>query len=205
MWPRSAKPIHSSVGCNVPGQPESGDRGFARLLLQYRARIPTPTSDHWSLTATTPKTCCKRRPPCSGGSSTRFGRNSNFLAWCAPGGASKCSTFASGGKRDVLQFSDLFLDAVADETVSESTQLADLQELLDECMDKLPAARPRPSDSRYRSDLPVKTLAAHWAGRFRRPTTRPPEPHPPHAGGMCPAGPQPGRLGRKLNCRPTDE
>ena len=44
--------------------------------------------------------------------------------------------------------------------MAESARLADLQELLDQCMDKLPPADRELLDLRYRSDLPVKALAA---------------------------------------------
>jgi RNA polymerase sigma-70 factor (ECF subfamily) len=143
----------------VPGQSESDDRDFARLLLQYRTRIyayirslVAHRADAEDLLQETASVLWRKFDS--------FQPGSNFLAWALQTARYEVFSFRQRRKRDVLQFSDRFLDAVADESAAESVRLADLQELLDQCMDKLPAADRELIGLRYRSDLPVKTLAA---------------------------------------------
>jgi RNA polymerase sigma-70 factor (ECF subfamily) len=143
----------------VPEKSESGDRDFARLLLQYRTRIyayirslVAHRADAEDLLQETASVLWRKFDA--------FQPGSNFLAWALQVARYEVLAYRQRRKRDVLQFSDNFLDALADETVAESARLADLQELLDQCMDKLPAADRELIDLRYRSDLPVKALAA---------------------------------------------
>ena len=68
--------------------------------------------------------------------------------------------FRDRQRRDVVQFSETFIDLVAADTAKESAWLGDLQELLDQCMDKLPPADRELFELRYQSDLPVRSLAA---------------------------------------------
>ncbi len=90
-----------------------------------------------------------------------FRPGSSFLAWALQVARYQVLYFWQRQKRDVLQFSEGFLDAVTAETVTKSARLDDLQRLLDECMDKLPPADRVLIELRYGSDLPVKSLAAN--------------------------------------------
>ena len=138
---------------------EMGEQNFARLLLHFQTRIysyirsfvvsPTDADDLLQETAAV-----------LWQKFDQFQPGSNFLAWAMRVAHYKVLEFRHGQKRDVLQFSDRFMDVVAADTVAESERLGEIQELLGECMDRLPPADCDLIETRYWLDVPVKTLAA---------------------------------------------
>lgn len=89
-----------------------------------------------------------------------FQPGSNFLAWALATARFQVMYFRQRQQRDVLRFSDKFLDAVGADTAQAVSQLGEMQELLERCMDKLPDADRELFDLRYRTDLTPKDLAA---------------------------------------------
>jgi RNA polymerase sigma-70 factor (ECF subfamily) len=140
-------------------RPEVGEQNFARLLLRFqttiysyiRSLVISPTDAEDLLQETAAVLWQKF---------DRFQPGSNFLAWALQVARYKVLEFRHRQKRDVLQFSDRFIDVVAADTVAESEQLGEIQELLIECMDSLPPADRDLIETRYWLDVPVKTLAA---------------------------------------------
>jgi RNA polymerase sigma-70 factor, ECF subfamily len=96
-----------------------------------------------------------------------FQPGSNFLAWALSVARYQVMYFRQRRKRDVLQFSDRFLDLVSADTVAQSAWLGDLQKYLDECMEKLEPPDRDLFELRYRSDQTTKSLA----DRLGRPPT----------------------------------
>jgi RNA polymerase sigma-70 factor, ECF subfamily len=88
-----------------------------------------------------------------------FRPGSNFIAWALQVARYQVMYFRQRQRRDVLQFSEKFLDVVAADTVAESARLGDLQSLLDACMEKLPPSDRDLFELHYESDLPTKSLA----------------------------------------------
>jgi RNA polymerase sigma-70 factor, ECF subfamily len=143
----------------MPGRHESADRDLGRLLMEYRARIygyirslVVHRADAEDLLQETASVLWRKFD--------EFQPGSNFLAWALQVARYEVLKFRQRQKRDVLRFSEEFLEAVAVETVKESSWLADQQELLDQCLDKLPPADRHLIELRYHSDVPVKNLAA---------------------------------------------
>jgi RNA polymerase sigma-70 factor, ECF subfamily len=62
-------------------------------------------------------------------------------------------------KHNVLHFSEAFHDLLAADTVAESARLGDLQQLLDECLHKLPTADRDLFALSYASELKTASLA----------------------------------------------
>ena len=88
-----------------------------------------------------------------------FQTGSNFLAWAMSIARFQVQHFRRRQKHNVLRFSEAFQDLLAADTVAESARLADLQQLLDECLQKLPAADRDLFVLRYVSEATTKSLA----------------------------------------------
>jgi RNA polymerase sigma-70 factor, ECF subfamily len=136
----------------------SGEHDFGRLFVQFQPRIygfirslVVHRSDAEDLLQETASVLWRKFDD--------FRPGSNFLAWALQVARYQVLYFRQRQRRDVLQFSEKFLDAVAADTVAESARLRDLQELLDECMGKLPTLDRDLFELHYRSDLPTKSLA----------------------------------------------
>ena len=88
-----------------------------------------------------------------------FQPGSNFLAWALSVARFQVMYFRQKQKRDVLRFSEEFHEALAADTVDESVRLSDLQQFVDECMDKLPPADRELFKMRCASGATTKSLA----------------------------------------------
>lgn len=146
------------MGKIMSAQPPSDELDFGRLFVQYQSRIygfirslVVHRNDAEDLLQETASVLWRKFD--------EFLPGSNFLAWSLQVARYQVMYFRQRQKRDVLQFSDKFVDAVGADTIAESSRLDDLQELLDLCMDKLPPNDRELFDLRYQSDLPVKCLA----------------------------------------------
>ncbi len=142
----------------MPGQNQSGEHDFGRLFVQYQPRIyglirslVVHRADAEDLLQETASVLWRKFD--------EFQPGSNFLAWAMQVARYQVMYFRQRQKRDVLQFSEKFLDAVGADTVAESARLGDLQELLDRCMDKLPPADRELFEMHYQSDVTPKSLA----------------------------------------------
>jgi RNA polymerase sigma-70 factor, ECF subfamily len=139
-------------------QGPSGEHDFGRLFAQYQPRIyglirslVVHRADAEDLLQETASVLWRKFD--------EFQPGSNFLAWAMQVARYQVMYFRQRQKRDVLQFSEKFLEAVSADTVAESGRLGDLQELLDRCMDKLPPADRELFEMRYQSDATPKGLA----------------------------------------------
>lgn len=88
-----------------------------------------------------------------------FRPGTSFLAWGLEVARYQVLYFRQRQKKDVLQFSDRFVEAVGSDTASEVSRWGDLQSLLEQCMDKLSPTDRDLFELRYRSDMPTKRLA----------------------------------------------
>ena len=67
--------------------------------------------------------------------------------------------FRQRQRRDVLRFSEAFVDAVAEETVAQSDQLSKMQDALAGCLEKLSPEDRELFRRRYQSDTTTKSIA----------------------------------------------
>jgi RNA polymerase sigma-70 factor, ECF subfamily len=88
-----------------------------------------------------------------------FRPGSNFLAWAMSVARFQVQRYRRSQKHNVLHFSESFHDLLAADTVAESARLGDLQQLLDECMHKLPPADRELFVLRYGSEATTASLA----------------------------------------------
>ena len=142
----------------MPNQPPAEERDFGRLFVKHQSRIygfirslVVHRSDAEDLLQETASVLWRKFD--------EFSPGTNFLAWALQVARFQVMYFRQRSSRNVLQFSEEFIDAVSAETVSGADRLSDLQELLELCMDKLPAADHELFDMRYRSDLSAKGIA----------------------------------------------
>ncbi len=142
----------------MPVQPPSDEHDFGRLFVQHQSRIygfirslVVRRADAEDLLQETASVLWRKFD--------EYRPGSNFLAWSLQVARFQVLYFRQRQKRDVLQFSDKFVEAVGADTLAESERLGDLQELLELCMDKLPPADRELFDLRYQTDLPPKGLA----------------------------------------------
>ena len=142
----------------MSAQPPSDEHDFGRLFVQHQSRIygfirslVVHRADAEDLLQETASVLWRKFD--------EFLPGSNFSAWALRVARFQVMYFRQRQKRDVLQFSDKFVDAVGADTIAESDRLGDLQELLDLCMDKLPPADHELFDLRYHSDLSAKNIA----------------------------------------------
>jgi RNA polymerase sigma-70 factor, ECF subfamily len=139
-------------------QPQFADNDFGRLFVRYQARIygyirslVVYRSDAEDLLQETASVLWRKFD--------EFRPGTDFLAWALQVARYQVMYFRQRQKRDVLQFSDRFVDVMSADTVTEAARLGDLQELLDGCLDKLPPADRDLFELRYQSDLPTRALA----------------------------------------------
>jgi RNA polymerase sigma-70 factor (ECF subfamily) len=142
----------------MSAQDQSGEHDFGRLFVRYQPRIyglirslVVRRADAEDLLQETASVLWRKFD--------EFQPGSNFLAWALSVARYQVLYFRQRQKRDVLQFSEKFLDAVGADTVTESARLDDLQELLDQCMDKLPPADRELFEMRYQFEVPPKNMA----------------------------------------------
>lgn len=88
-----------------------------------------------------------------------FTPGSNFLAWAMSIARFQVQHFRRRHKHKVVRFSESFQDLLAADTVSESVRLADLQQLLDACLQKMPPADRNLFALHYASDDTITNLA----------------------------------------------
>jgi len=88
-----------------------------------------------------------------------FQVGSNFLAWAMSIARFQVQRYRRQQKHNVLHFSEAFCDLLAADTVAESARLGDLQQLLDECIYKLPPNDLELFVLRYASDSTTASLA----------------------------------------------
>jgi RNA polymerase sigma-70 factor, ECF subfamily len=146
--------------------PRPDEHDFGRLFVQHQPRIygyirslVVGRADAEDLLQETASVLWRRFD--------EFQPGSNFLAWALSIARYQVLYFRQRQRRNVLQFSERFIEAVAADTASESTRLADIQELLDECMGRLARNDRELFELRYQSDATTKTLAE----RLGRPPT----------------------------------
>jgi RNA polymerase sigma-70 factor, ECF subfamily len=142
----------------MPELRQSDEHDFGRLFVQYQPRIyglirslVVHRADAEDLLQETASVLWRKFD--------EFQPGSNFLAWALQVARYQVLYFRQRRRRDVLQFSEKFLDVVGADTVTESARLGDLQELLDQCMDKLPPTDRELFEMRYQSDVTPKGLA----------------------------------------------
>lgn len=97
-----------------------------------------------------------------------FQPGSDFLAWALQVARYEVLHFWQRQKRNVLRFSEPFIDAIDSHLATESSRLGDLSELLFECMKRLSPADRELFMLRYQSDMAVTNLAVKLG---RPPTT----------------------------------
>ncbi len=139
-------------------QPISDDRDFGRLFVQYQPRIygfirslVVHRDDAEDLLQETASVLWRKFD--------EFQPGSNFIAWALQVARYQVLYFRQRQNRDVLQFSDRFVDLVGADTVAESARLGDLQKWLDECLDRLPSSDRDLFRLHYQSNLSAKGLA----------------------------------------------
>ena len=137
---------------------QSGDRNFGRLFVQHEARIygyirslVVHRTDAEDLLQETASVLWQKFP--------EFQAGSNFLAWAMSVARFQVQRFRRDQKHNVLHFSEAFHDLLAADTVAESARLGDLQQLLDECMHKLPPADRELFVIHYASEATTASLA----------------------------------------------
>jgi RNA polymerase sigma-70 factor, ECF subfamily len=138
--------------------PRSNEHDFGRLFVQYQPRIygyirslVVCRADAEDLLQETASVLWRKFD--------QFQPGSNFLAWALQVARFQVMYFRQRQRRNVLQFSEKFLDAVAADTVAESARLGDLQRLLDACMERLAAADRELFALHYRSDATARSMA----------------------------------------------
>ena len=139
-------------------QPISDDRDFGRLFVQYQPRIygfirslVVHRADAEDLLQETASVLWRKFD--------EFQPGSSFIAWALQVARYQVLYFRQRQNRDVLQFSDRFLDAISADTVAEAARLSDLQQWLEECLGRLSAVDRELFRLHYQSDLSAKALA----------------------------------------------
>jgi RNA polymerase sigma-70 factor, ECF subfamily len=142
----------------MPDAHRSDEHDFGRLFVQYQPRIygyvrslVVGRADAEDLLQETASVLWRRFD--------EFQPGSNFLAWALSVARYQVLYFRQRQRRNVLEFSQRFIDVVAADTAAESSRLADLQELLDECMARLAKADRDLFELRYQCDATTKSLA----------------------------------------------
>jgi RNA polymerase sigma-70 factor (ECF subfamily) len=90
----------------------------------------------------------------------QFRPGTNFAAWARKVCFHQVLSHRKRKQRDKLQFSDEFLQAVAEETETAAEQLERRQQLLNHCLTRLPADHREVLELRYREGLDIDTMAA---------------------------------------------
>lgn len=134
------------------------DRDFGRLFAQYQPRIygfirslVPNRSDAEDVLQDTASILWQKFG--------EFQPNSDFLAWAFRVARYEVLHFRQRQKRNVLQFSERFIDAVGGDLMAESSRLGDVERFLAECVERLSAADHALFAMRYQSDVTTKSLA----------------------------------------------
>jgi len=142
----------------MSGESQPDEHDFGRLFVLYQPRIygyirslVVHRSDAEDLLQETASVLWRKFD--------EFQPGSNFIAWALSVARFQVLYFRQRQKRDVLQFSEKFLDLMSADTVAQSARLGDLQKFLDECMEKLATPDRALFEMRYQSDQPTKSLA----------------------------------------------
>jgi RNA polymerase sigma-70 factor (ECF subfamily) len=88
-----------------------------------------------------------------------FEGGTSFLAWSLQIARYKVLHFRRKQGREALVFGDQFFDAIATESLEESTRLADMHDALAACLAKLSKSDREMFVRRYQTDVTTKTLA----------------------------------------------
>lgn len=88
-----------------------------------------------------------------------FTPGSNFLAWAMSIARFQVHHFHRQNKHNVLRFSESFQNLLAADTVAESARLTDLQQVLDECIQKMPLTDRNLFAQHYASEGTITNLA----------------------------------------------
>ena len=146
------------------------DRDFGRLFARYQPRIygyirslVAHRNDAEDLLQETASILWQKFG--------EFQAGSDFLAWALRVARYEVLHFRQRQKRNVLQFSERFIDAVGVDVATESLRLGDIERLLAECVEQLSSAERELFVLRYQSDVTTKSLAEKLGGRPARSTT----------------------------------
>jgi RNA polymerase sigma-70 factor, ECF subfamily len=94
----------------------------------------------------------------------QFIPGTNFLAWACKVAFHQVLAWRKRKQRDRLEFSDAFLDAIAQEATAEADLLEERSATLAGCIEKLPAAQRELLQLRYREGFDIEQVAQK-AGR----------------------------------------
>lgn len=143
---------------------ESDESNFGRLFTQHQARIygyiyslVMHRADAEDLYQETAAVLWQKF--------SEFQVGTNFLAWAMSVARFQVKRFHRRQRHNVLHFSEDCCDLLTADTVAESARLADLQQMFDDCMQKLPPADQEVLVLRYNSE----TTLAKLADRLGRP------------------------------------
>ncbi len=134
------------------------ERDFGKLFVRYQPRIfgyicslVTQNCDAEDLLQETASVLWQKFDD--------FQPGSDFLAWALQVAHYRVLYFRQRQKRNVLQFSDSFIDVVGTDAAAKSPQLGDLEHFLVQCMQRLSATERELFLLRYQSDESVANLA----------------------------------------------
>jgi RNA polymerase sigma-70 factor (ECF subfamily) len=142
--------------------PVSPDRDFGRLYAQYQTRlygfIRTLLANHSDAEDVLQETASVLW--------RKFGDfqpGSSFLAWGLEVARYQAMSFQKKQRKETAQqFSEAFVQALANETVAQSARLADLRTDLDECMGRLSAEDRDIFERRYCTEVTTQAVARHF-------------------------------------------
>jgi len=145
-------------GARMADNIKPDDHDFGRLFARYQPRIygyirslVTHRDDAEDLLQETASILWQKFG--------EFRPNSNFLAWALQVAHYEVLHFRQRQKRNVLQFSERFIDAVGTDMTAESLRLGDLDQMLAKCVEQLSPAERELFVLRYQSDATTKSLA----------------------------------------------
>ena len=134
------------------------DRDFGRLFARYQPRIygyirslVAHRTDAEDLLQETASVLWQKF--------NEFQPGSDFLAWALRVAHYEVLHFRQRQKRNVLQFSERFIDAVGADVVAGSRRFDDLERFLAQCVERLSPAERELFALRYHSDATTKSLA----------------------------------------------
>jgi len=142
----------------MPQDPQTDQHDFGRLFVQYQPRIygyirslVADRNDAEDMLQETASVLWQKFD--------EFTPGTNFLAWAIQVARYQVMYFRQRQRRDVLRFSEAFIDAVAEETVAQSDQLSRMQDALAGCLEKLSPEDRELFCRRYKSDTTTKNIA----------------------------------------------
>ncbi len=139
-------------------QSERRGEDFVRLFVQHESRIYAfirslvfQTSDADDLLQETAATLWQKYEG--------FRAGTDFLAWALQTAHYHVLSFRRRRRRESAHFSDQFIDAVGTDIMADGIGLAELQELVDKCLDRLPLADRDPLRLRCQPGVSIKNVA----------------------------------------------